>query len=329
MVARRRPSTSPGYLIVGEDSYLRTRSRDEIIREHVPEEGREFAVARFSLDRTSLEDVLCQAGMRPMLSPRQVLVVSDADALKEESLPQLEEYFSSPADFTVLIFEAAALDGRRRSTKLLVNNLQVIEADSPADGEAVRGVERFARELGLQLASETAEELVLLLGTDQGRLRMEMEKLRTYVGKSGRVSSADLSAVVSAARRFQVFDLVDLLAANQRAEALALLRQLLAAGESPIGIVGLLAWLYRQLLQARSLPRTTPVWRAARVLRAPRSRVESLLRQAHRFSPAQLRAAFAVLLEADVTLKSSAANPEAILETTLVRLIPGRDRATA
>ena len=317
---RSRPSAAAAYLIVGEDSFLRTQYRESIIAANVPEEGRAFAVARFSLEQASLAAALVQAETRPMLSPRQVLILSDVEALKEEQLPDLERYLHSPADFTVLLFEAEKLDRRTRVARLLREECTCYEAESPDDSGAVDSAQRLAQELSVKLERETAEELVFVLGNDQGRLHAELEKLRTYVGAGHQVTSADVAAVVSPARQFSVFDLADLLAERRQGDALALLRQLLEAGESPIGIVGLLAWLYRQLLQAQALPRDIPPWKAAQTLRAPRPRVEGLLRQARKFSPQELRAAFGILLEADVALKSSPANPTAILEMAVVRL---------
>jgi DNA polymerase-3 subunit delta len=314
-------------LVVGEDSYLRTQYRERIIAAHVPEEARAFAVAQFSLGRTPLPTALSQAATRPMLSPRQVLVLSDVEALSEEDLRDLEHYLAAPADFTVLIFEAERLDRRTRVARLLLENCELYEAESPDDQGAVASAARFSEELAIELDRETAEELVFALGSDQGRLYSELAKLRAYVGEGGRVTSSEVAALVSRARQFSVFDLVDLLAERRRGDALARLRQLLEGGESPIGIVGLLAWLYRQLLQAQALPRGTPGWKAAQSLRAPRSRVEALLRQASKFSPQELRAAFAALLEADVALKSSPANPTAVLEMLVVRLTSGQVEA--
>ena len=136
--------------------------------------------------------------------------------------------------------------------------------------------------------------------------------------------------MVSPARKFSVFDLAGLLAERNRAAALARLRRLLDSGENPVGIVGLLAWLYRQLLQAHALPPHTPIWKAAQTLRAPRSRLESLLRQARKFRRRELLAGLGILLEADVALKSSAPDPTAVLETVVMRLTaPVSEKARA
>lgn len=320
--ARVRQPAAQAYLIEGNDSFLRTQFREEIVAANVPEKARGFAVAQFSLERDELAEVLAQALMRPMLSPRQVLVVTDAEALDEEELGALEEYLAAPVDFSVLVFEAAKLDGRTRPAKFLKKHCELRAADSPEDSDAIRGVEQQAHALGLQLDRATAEDLVYLLGTDQGRLHAELEKLRAFVGSGREVTRNDLRAIVSAAREFVVFDLVEPLARRRRGEALQLVRQLLEKGENPIGIVGLLGWLYRQLLQAQALPRSTPPWKAAKLLGARAAQVEVFLQQARAFSRGELQGAFAALRDADVALKSSAPHPEAVLETLIVRLTP-------
>jgi len=328
VAARKAPRASgpKAFLILGEDSYLRETHRERIITETVPEEARAFTVARYSLARTPLADVLAQANVRPMLAPRQVVLVSEADELGEDDVEALKNYFAAPADFTVLVFEAAQLDRRTSGAKLLLEECELLSADSN-DADAGAAVSRFAREFGLTMPRDAADDLVFALGADQGRLRGELAKLRAYAGAKREVTSEDVAVLVEPARKFSVFLLADLLVERKRAEALALLRRLLDGGESPFGVVGLLAWIYRQLWIARSLPVGTPLGKAQQVLRAPAGRVDGLLRQARRFAPEQLRRAFVVLLEADVRLKSSSPNPAAVLEALVVELTAAPRRA--
>jgi DNA polymerase-3 subunit delta len=315
-----RPRNPTAFLIVGADSHLRATHRQAVIGTVLPEGAREFAVTRFSSEHGRLAEALALAATRPMLSPRQVILLTEADALPEDDLPLLEAYFAAPAEFTVLVFEAAKLDRRTRAARLLEDNCELLDAGSPDDAGATDAAARYARELGLRMGREALEDLMFAVGTDQGSLRSEVAKLRAYVGEGREATPDDVAAVVRPAREFSVFALVDLLADRRGAQALALLHRLLEAGENPVGMVGLLAWLYRQLLVARSLSAETPAWKANQSLRAPAARVPELLRQARRFTAEELRAAFAALREADSHLKSGAPNPEAILETLVVRL---------
>ena len=80
MSARRRPTQSrPAYLLLGEDLYLRDLLREEILDDNVPADAREFAVARYALDRTPLEEVLRRATILPMFAPQQVLLLKNMD----------------------------------------------------------------------------------------------------------------------------------------------------------------------------------------------------------------------------------------------------------
>jgi DNA polymerase-3 subunit delta len=314
---RSRPPRS--HFIHGEDSYLRQQLREELLSE-IPEDARAFAVQEFSLARTGLDDVRRAATTPTLLSPQQILILRDASCLGEAEVDELGELLDSLPEFARLIFEEEKLDKRTRIYQLLSRKCDEHKADSPPDALAQRKVEQRARELGLRLTPERAEELVFAVGTDLGTLRGEVEKLRSYVGKSEEVSSADLAAVVVAAREFEIFDLVELLADRRRSEALQRLRRLLEQGNDPIPIVGLLTWLYRQLLIAHSLPAALPASRALAQLGGPRERREQLLRLGRKLTRAQLREAFAALAEADDRLKSSSPDRQAVAEMLVVRL---------
>jgi DNA polymerase-3 subunit delta len=317
-----RRSTRRAHLIVGEDSYLRQQIRDELLAV-VPEEARAFAVREYSLARTGLGEIRRAATTPTLLSPQQVLILRDVASLGEEEVDELAELLDSLPPFTVLVFEETKLDGRTRVSQVLSRKCDQHLADSPPNAEAARKVEAMARELGLRLSRGRAEELVFVAGTDLGTLCTEVEKLRVYVGAEREVAPDDLAAVVVAARQFSVFDLVDLLAERRRSDALARLRSLLAQGQNPIGMVGLLAWLYRQLLIVQALPAGQPSWKIRSQVKAPAERVEQLRRQARNFTREELKEAFAALVEADSRLKASPPDPQAVVERLVLRLTQG------
>jgi len=318
VAARARPRLA--HLILGEDSYLREKIRKEILDAHVPAEARAFAVQEFSLARADVEEVQRVATTPTLLSPRQALLLRDVERLDEEEVEQFGELLDSLPEFTLLIVEEATLDKRTRVARLLQEKCVEHRADSPRDAVAAQRVEEMAGKLGLRLDRARAEELVEAVGPNLGFLRMELEKLRSFVGEGKPAAAEDLTAVVVEARQFIIFDLLDLIAERRRPEALAMLRRLLTQGEAPIPIVGLLAWLYRQLLIAQALPTGMPSWKVRAQVGGPMERREQLLRVARKLSREQLREAFAALADADVALKSSAPDPQAVVELLVVRL---------
>ncbi len=108
--------------------------RNKIIEACVPESARDWAVARLSARDAGWDEILGRAQTLPMLAPRQVIVVEEAESVeklgekaRDEVLEMLGKYFESPAPFTVLLLEAAALDGRQRFFKLLSEKALIVE----------------------------------------------------------------------------------------------------------------------------------------------------------------------------------------------------------
>jgi DNA polymerase-3 subunit delta len=313
-------------VLVGSDYYLREMCRNKIIEVCIPESARDWAVARLSAREAGWNEILGRAETMPMMAPRQVLIVEEAESVeklgekaRDEVLEMLGKYFDSPAPFTVLLLEAAGLDGRQRFFKLLSEKGLIVELSIGPESAALLAVQ-MAKELGGDIDREAAVMLAEILNGAPARMRVELEKLATYVKGRGGITVRDVEALVVAARKNTVWQLTEMLASRQRASALGFLDNLLREGEQPVMIVGALAWMYRKLIEARELPATLSGFQAARPLGMRPEAAETAVRQAHRIPKKDLLAGLAALAEADSQLKSSNPNPRAMMEFLIARL---------
>jgi DNA polymerase III subunit delta len=313
-------------VLEGTDPYLRDMCRKKIVETCVPEAARDWAVTRISVRDTGWDEVLQRAETMPMLAPRQVIIVEGAESLeeigdesREKIVKSLEEYFDSPAPFTVLLLEAAALDRRQKFYKLLVEKALIVQL-TIGDESAASLAAQMAKDCGVEIERGAAVMLAEILNSEPARIRIEIEKLAAYAQGSGRITSADVEELVVAARKNTVWQLADMLATRKRNAALAFLDNLLREGEQPIGLVGALAWMYRKLIEAHELPLGTNGFQAARQLGMRAEAAEAAVRQAHRIPKQDLLAGLVALAEADSQLKSSNPNPRALMEFLIVRL---------
>jgi len=313
-------------VLLGTDPYLREMCRNKIIEACVPESARDWAVARLSARDAGWDEILGRAQTLPMLAPRQVLIVEEAESVeklgekaRDEALAMLGNYFESPAPFTVLLLEAAALDGRQRFFKLLSEKALIAELTIGPESAAALASE-MARDLGTEIDREAATMLADILNGAPARMRIELEKLAAYTRGRGRIAVTDVEALVVAARKNTVWQLTEILASRKRPAAFAFLDNLLREGEQPAMIVGALAWTYRKLIEARDLPAQTNGFQAARQLGMRPEAAETAVRQAHRIPKRDLLAGLAALAEADSQLKSSNPNPRAMMEFLIARL---------
>lgn len=316
----------PAIVLIGSDAYLSDLCRKQIIEACVPEAARDWAVARIRGDVQGWDEALERAQTMPMLAPRQVIIVQDAqlieklgDESRDEIIKALTAYLDSPAPFSVLLIEAAALDGRQKLRKLLAEKALLVELTIGPESAAALATQ-MAKKLKIDIDRAAASLLAESLNFEPARIRMEIDKLAAYALERGRITATDVEALVKAARKNTVWQLADMLATKQRAKALEFFDNLWREGEDPIRMIGALAFRYRKLVEARGLPRTIPGYQAARQLGMSPMDAEATLRNAHRVPKADLLAGLVAFADADSQLKSSNPNPRAFLEFLIARL---------
>jgi DNA polymerase III subunit delta len=327
-LARAKPV--PAIVLHGTDPYLRDLCRNQIVDTYVPEGARDWAVSRVSPAASGWDEVFGRAETLPMLAPRQVVIVEGVESVenlgdksRDAIVGALEKYLTSPAPFTVLLLEAGELDRRQKFYKLLAEKTLMVVL-SIGNESAASLAAQMAHDLGVEIDRDAAALLADILNSEPARIRIELEKLASYVQGRGRIASSDVEALVVAARKNTVWQLADMLATRKRDAALEFLDNLLREGEQAIGIVGAIASRYRILIRARELPASTPGYRAAGILGMGAQFAETAIRQAHLVPKRALLAGLVALAETDSQLKSSNPDPRATMEFLITRLTSSR-----
>ncbi len=337
----------PAIVLEGTDPYLRDMCRGKIIDAYVPEPLRDWALGRVTVRGGDWSELFQRAETMPMLAPCQVLLVDGAETIqsrakdgdesgdaddgddpRRDTLKALAEYLAKPAPFTVIVFEVPKLDHRQRLYKVLAENAVIVELTLGGESAAALA-EQMAKELGAEIERPAANLLAEIVNSEPARIRVEMQKLAAYAQGRGRITLADVEELVPKARKNTVWQLADMLATRRRADALAFLENLLREGEEPIGLVGVLAWMYRKLIEARDLPAGMNGFQAARSLQMRPDAAEAAVRNAHRIWKKDLLAGLLALAEADSQLKSSNPNPRALMEFLIARLTSSASSAAA
>jgi DNA polymerase-3 subunit delta len=329
-------------VLEGTDPYLRDMCRAKIIDSYVPEPMRDWALARVSVRGGDWSEIFQRAETMPMLAPCQVVLIDGAETIqgrakdgdasdaddddsssgddpRKDTLKAFADYLEKPAPFTVLVFEVPKLDHRQRLYKILAEKALIVELTLGNESAASLAAQ-MAQDLGAEIDRSAATLLADILNSEPARIQLEIQKLASYVQGRGRITAADVEDLVVAARKNTVWQLADMLATRRRDAALEFLHNLLREGEEPIGLVGVLAWMYRKLIEARDLPAHTSGFQAARTLGMRPDAAEAAVRNAHRIPKQDLIAGLIALADADNQLKSSNPNPRALMEFLIARL---------
>ena len=322
----------PSLLLLGKDAYLRDTFRERVIEASTEPAARGWAVSRFSADEGEIAQALVQARTVPLLALRQVVIVTEIEALermpeekREAASQDLADYCGNPAPFTVLILEAKELDQRTKLAKMLLEQTLVVAAELPDDprertrrAAALAG--QMARKRDSAIEDDAADDLADLCNGDLAAMQSEIAKLATYAGAGRTIQRADVEALVFSEKKYSVWELAEVLATGQRVRAFHFLANVLHQGEAAPALIGAMAWMYRKLMEAQQLSPHTSSYQAAGRLGMRVATAEMAMRHARKIPRRQLVEGLRALYDADSTLKSGSGNDRAVMEFVVAQL---------
>ncbi len=284
---------------------------------------------------------------------RSVTFLDDVKlAANEEIKEALKDIVSAleegRAGETMLLVTTPGMDKRSAFYKQFSARAEVREFMLPDKAYLVERVGRekigaMLREKGLSAEPAAVQMILDRLGADSRLIAMEIEKLSLYLGETKRVTVKDVEAVVSSTLTSVMWDLQDALGERKLAKAVEILREMLADGESAIGVVVSLSNRLRDLLLYRegmdqgwlhvrgesaewgSLPGEVDALFSSAFKRDPRTAhpfvVGRMAKQARNYTAAVLRRNQAILTDSYEALVSSRVPQGTVLELMLVRMM--------
>ncbi|SCM80289.1 DNA polymerase III, subunit delta [uncultured Sporomusa sp.] len=329
---------APVYLLHGEETYHLRQVEQALIASVVPPADRDMNLIIFEADPAK-EELINTIETIPFLGEKNLIIIrsttlfsagrkSSSDEGQDKTDPALNRLialFSNMPAYSHLVFLTPDKpDKRRKIYKAVEKNGVVFEA-APLKGKELRAwlTDRLS-ELKIKMASDAEEHLIAAVSmmpqVSLDFLNNELEKVILYTADKRLITRQDLLQILSSVPEVSIFAMVEALSQRHTSQALALLREQLAAGEHPVRLLALLARQVRQLWQAKELTHQGYGSReVAEYFKVPGFIGEKLVKQSRGFADSKLRAAMLSLAAADQDLKSSRTGPVA-LEKIIIEL---------
>lgn len=293
-------TVAPVYVLSSEEPLLVDRVIVALRRQVVVE-----ATAAFNYDvlegKAGGHAVVNAARTLPMMAPRRLVLVRDAEALAAAGLEALLPYLADPSPHTVLALVFGKVDGRLKF--FLTAKKRGYFHDLPVPRQLPPWILDEARRRGARFTDAAARRLADVVGRDLGRLSSAIDQLALYAGDHP-VSPDDVDDLVAETRERTVFELANAVFDGDRARALKAAGRLFDQQESAVGVAMMLARHVRQVALAREhLAARTPPRELPSALGVPPFAVDGLVAQARRTPEAAIGRAIALLAKADRDLK--------------------------
>ncbi len=216
----RQKKFRPVYLLMGEEPYYPDLVCQAVIDHCLEEWEQDFNQTICYGADVDAEAVITAARRFPMMAERQLVVVKEAQLMKD--IEQLSLYCANPLDSTVLVIllHRAGVDKRKGFYKSVQKVGVVVDSPAVRDYEIVNWITRYYDSRGLQIEPPAAQLLAESAGTDLGTLVVETDKLLKNLPEgTTRICVEDIEKNVGVSRQFSIFELTKALSARNARQA--------------------------------------------------------------------------------------------------------------
>lgn len=309
------------YLFLGPEEYLIRQALAQLKEKALTAEARAFNFTEHSGDEGQIAEIVKSANTFPMLSPRRLVLVTEVEKLYEQDQEKLVAYAADPQKRTVLVLVAGDLDRRGKLYRRLSEFAAVVEFSKLKGAALERWADNFVSRRGFRISTIGLKKLLDLAASDLLALTNELEKLMLYAGNTKQIPDAAVDELVQTCRHHRIYELTGALGRRDRKAALRSLGNLLEAGEDPLGIVGLMAKHFRQVMQATELlAEGRTAQEIGRAVQIPDFAQAEFLRQVQTMNPEIARNAYERLARIDRSFKSTNPDQRMLLEHLICSL---------
>ena len=202
---------APVYYLMGEESYYIDKISDYIAEHALAPEERDFnQTIMFGSDVTAAQ-VADVARRYPMMAERQVVIVKEAQNLKQTD--QLEKYFKNPSPQTVLVMchKNGTIDGRKREYVKAIREAGILfESKKLRDRDLLPFIENYLKQRQVSIDPKSTQLIADSIGADLSRLTSELDKVVISLPQDDRrVTPQVVEDQIGVSKDFNAYELQD------------------------------------------------------------------------------------------------------------------------
>ncbi|WP_405371820.1 DNA polymerase III subunit delta [Phocaeicola sp.] len=168
---------SPIYFLMGEEDYYIDRISDYLVNHALTETEKEFNLTVLYGADTDIATVINAAKRYPMMSKYQVVVVKEAQHLR--NIEELTYYLQKPLASTILVFcyKHEALDRRKKITAEIEKAGVLFESKKLKEAQLPGFISSYLKRKQVEIEPKASEMMAEFVGADLNRMAGELEKL--------------------------------------------------------------------------------------------------------------------------------------------------------
>ena len=203
----------PFYFLQGEENFYINQIADFVERNAVPEAEKAFNLTILYGAEQNLAEIIGYAKRYPVMSQRQVVIVKEAQDIKDLSKDKGEEllvrYVTNPVPSTILVlcYRGKKLDKRKSLYKSIDKYAIVIDSDKLYDNQLPAWINNYIEIKGHSVDINAQHLLADNIGNDLERLSNEIDKMLINFKNHVTITPGIVSKFVGISKEYNSFEL--------------------------------------------------------------------------------------------------------------------------
>ena len=201
----------PVYYLMGEEPYYIDKISDWIAENVLQPEGRDFDQTVLFGSDVNASQIVDAAKRYPMMSEYQVLIVKEAQNVK--NVEALEKYMKAPMPSTILVLchKNVTIDGRKREYVKAIQQAGILfESKKLRERDLPGFIERYLKAQEASIDPKSTQMIAEAIGADLSRLTGELDKvLLSLPEQDRRVTPQVVEDQIGVSKDYNAFELRD------------------------------------------------------------------------------------------------------------------------
>jgi DNA polymerase-3 subunit delta len=306
--------------LYGADTFRSRQKLNEIIEHYRKIHKSGLNLRSIDLCESDFREFRDDARTISMFDEKKLVVLknSSANSSFQEDFLENSKYFLNSED--IFVFLEEEVPKSNRFFKFLGKKTKSQEFKILEGAHLKNWVKKEFNKYGAKIEIGALDELIKFAGNDLWNMENEIKKLASF--RNGKIiKKEDVAILIKPKIETDIFETVDAISSRDKKRALELLHKHLEKGDSPLYLLSMINFQFRNLLIIKDLiEKGRPYYTFQKTTGLHPFVIRKSYDQARRFSFAELEKIYRKIFQVDLNIKTGRLDPQAALDLFIAEI---------
>jgi len=202
------------YFLHGEETHFIDEITNALVENVLEPHERDFNQAIIYGKDADVLNVISEAKGYPMMANRKLVILKEAQEVKDKDFELFESYFEQPSDLTVFVinYNHKTFDSRKKIAKTAAKKGLVFKSDKVKDYLLPDWISNYVKTTGYGISTKASIMLAEFIGSDLSRIANELKKLFIVLEKGTTINEVHVEENIGISKDFNAFELINAIA---------------------------------------------------------------------------------------------------------------------